>query len=47
MKATGLEGSLDNNAIVQGLGNMGYHAAKFLQDEDSCLITRIIERDGA
>ena len=26
---------------------MGYHAAKFLQEEDSCLITGIIERDGA
>jgi glutamate dehydrogenase (NAD(P)+) len=26
---------------------VGYHAAKFLQEEDSCLITGIIERDGA
>ena len=33
--------------IVQGLGNVGYHAAKFLSEEDGCLITAIIERDGA
>ncbi|QDL90345.1 Glu/Leu/Phe/Val dehydrogenase [Paroceanicella profunda] len=33
--------------IVQGLGNVGYHAAKFLSEEDGCLITGIIERDGA
>ena len=48
MKVAGLEGSLDNKrVVVQGLGNVGYHAAKFLQEEDSCLITGIIERDGA
>jgi len=48
MKAAGLDGSLDNKrVIVQGLGNVGYHAAKFLQEEDSGLITGIIERDGA
>ena len=33
--------------IVQGLGNVGYHAAKFLSDEDGAIITAIIERDGA
>ena len=48
MKAAGLTGSLDGKrVIVQGLGNVGYHAAKFLQEEDGCLITGIIERDGA
>ena len=26
---------------------MGYHAAKFLQEEDGCIVTGIIERDGA
>jgi len=46
--ATGLEGSLDGKrVIVQGLGNVGYHAAKFLQSEDGCKITGIIEHDGA
>lgn len=34
-------------AIVQGLGNVGYHAAKFLEEEDGCRIIGIGERDGA
>ncbi|SMX47557.1 Glu/Leu/Phe/Val family dehydrogenase [Maliponia aquimaris] len=47
MKA-GLSGTLDGKRIiVQGLGNVGYHAAKFLQEEDGARITGIIERDGA
>jgi glutamate dehydrogenase (NAD(P)+) len=33
--------------IVQGLGNVGYHAAKFLQHEDDARIVGVIERDGA
>ena len=33
--------------IVQGLGNVGYHAAKFLSEEDGALIIAIIEHDGA
>ncbi|WP_413870602.1 Glu/Leu/Phe/Val family dehydrogenase [Albidovulum sp.] len=33
--------------VVQGLGNVGYHAAKFLSEEDGAIITAIIERDGA
>ncbi|WP_136635837.1 Glu/Leu/Phe/Val family dehydrogenase [Pseudooceanicola onchidii] len=45
---TGMEGDLDRKrVIVQGLGNVGYHAAKFLSEEDGCIITTIIERDGA
>jgi glutamate dehydrogenase (NAD(P)+) len=44
----GLSGDLDGKrVIVQGLGNVGYHAAKFLQEEDGVIITAIIERDGA
>ena len=44
----GLKGTLDGKrVIVQGLGNVGYHAAKFLSEEDGCTITGIIERDGA
>ncbi|TNF19608.1 MAG: Glu/Leu/Phe/Val dehydrogenase, partial [Rhodobacteraceae bacterium] len=43
-----LTGKLDGKrVIIQGLGNVGYHAAKFLQEEDGCIITGIIERDGA
>ncbi len=48
MKKAGLTGKLSGKrVIVQGLGNVGYHAAKFLQDEDGSVITGIIERDGA
>ena len=44
----GLSGTLDGKrVVVQGLGNVGYHAAKFLQEEDGARITGIIERDGA
>ena len=45
---SGLSGSLDGKrVVVQGLGNVGYHAAKFLSEEDGCKIVGIIERDGA
>ncbi len=48
VKAAGLEGGLGGKRIiVQGLGNVGYHAAKILEEEDGALITCIIERDGA
>ncbi len=48
VKAAGLSGGLEGKrVIIQGLGNVGYHAAKFLQEEDGCKITGIIERDGA
>ncbi len=32
--------------IVQGLGNVGYHAALFLSKEDKAIITHVLERDG-
>lgn len=42
-----LQGGLgDKRIIIQGLGNVGYHAAKLLQEEDSARIIAIIERDG-
>ena len=44
----GLSGTLDGKrVIVQGLGNVGYHAAKFLSEEDGCKVIAVIERDGA
>jgi len=44
----GLDGGLEHKTvIVQGLGNVGYHAAKFLQEEDGAKIIGVIERDGA
>ncbi len=46
--AAKLSGTLrGKRVIVQGLGNVGYHAAKFLQEEDGAIVTGIIERDGA
>lgn len=43
-----LEGELGNQRIiVQGLGNVGYHAAKFLSEEDGAKIITVIEHDGA
>jgi len=46
-KQAGLEGSLDGKTIViQGLGNVGFHAAKFLSQEDGAKIITVIERDG-
>ena len=48
VKAAGLSGGLEGKtAIVQGLGNVGYHAAKFLSEEDGVKIVGVIERDGA
>ncbi|MFY0647878.1 Glu/Leu/Phe/Val family dehydrogenase [Sulfitobacter geojensis] len=48
LEKAGLSGKLkDKRVVVQGLGNVGYHAAKFLSEEDGCKITAIIERDGA
>jgi glutamate dehydrogenase (NAD(P)+) len=48
VKAAGLSGTLDGKrVVVQGLGNVGYHAALFLGTEDGCKVTHVIERDGA
>ncbi len=48
MKKAGMTGTMEGKrVVVQGLGNVGYHAAKFLSEEDGCKITAIIERDGA
>ncbi len=44
----GLNGTLAGKRIVvQGLGNVGYHAAQFLSQEDDAIIVGVIERDGA
>jgi glutamate dehydrogenase (NAD(P)+) len=40
-------GLRDKSVIIQGLGNVGYHAAKFLSEEDGCRIIAVVERDGA
>ena len=46
--AANLEGEIeDKRIIVQGLGNVGWHATKFLSQEDGAKVIAIIERDGA
>lgn len=40
------DGLAGKRVIIQGLGNVGYHAAKFLSEEDDVKIVAIIERDG-
>ncbi len=48
VKDAGLTGGIEGKRIVvQGLGNVGHHAALFLSEEDGAKITAIIERDGA
>jgi glutamate dehydrogenase (NAD(P)+) len=40
----GLEGK---RVVVQGLGNVGYHAAKFLEEEGGATIVGLVEYEGA
>ena len=40
------DGLAGKQMIFQGLGNVGYHAAKFLSEEDKVHVIAIIERDG-
>ncbi len=48
VKSANMTGSMDGKTcVIQGLGNVGYHAAKFLSEEDGVIITAVIERDGA
>lgn len=48
VKSANMKGYLEGKTcVVQGLGNVGYHAAKFLSEEDGVKITAVIERDGA
>lgn len=47
IKKAGMNSGLgDKRIVIQGLGNVGYHAARLLQEEDSARIVAIIERDG-
>lgn len=44
----GVKGGLSGkHVVIQGLGNVGYHAAKFLTQEDEVVVVGVIERDGA
>ena len=47
VKKAGLSAGLAGKKIVvQGLGNVGFHAAKLLSEEDDARIIAVIERDG-
>ena len=47
VKKAGMRGDLDGKKIIiQGLGNVGYHAAKFLAEEDGAKVIAVIERGG-
>jgi glutamate dehydrogenase (NAD(P)+) len=48
LKKTGLKGTLAGKKVaIQGFGNVGYHVAKILHEEDGCKIIAIGEYDGA
>ena len=48
VKKTGLSPGLSGKrVIIQGLGNVGYHAALFLSQHDGCRITHVLEREGS
>lgn len=48
LKAAGLSGDLEGKRlIVQGLGNVGYHAASFLTAEDGVKVVAVSEQHGA
>lgn len=48
LKKTGLTGTLEGKTVaVQGFGNVGYHVAKILHEEDGCKIVAVGEYDGA
>ena len=47
VEAAGMRGGLDDKTVVvQGLGNVGYHAAKFVSEEDKSKVIAVIEREG-
>ena len=47
LKRHGLSGPLEGKRVsVQGFGNVGYHAAKFLSTEDGCRVVAVGEVDA-
>lgn len=47
VRRAGLDGGIEGKKVViQGLGNVGYHAARLLSQQDGALIVAVIERDG-
>jgi glutamate dehydrogenase (NAD(P)+) len=47
IESAGLKDGLEGKRVVfQGLGNVGFHAAKFISEQDRVKVIAIIERDG-
>ena len=47
VESAGLQDGLTKQrVVVQGLGNVGYHLAKFLVEEDNIRVIAVIEHDG-
>ncbi len=47
IRRCGLSGGLDGKRVaVQGFGNVGYHAAKFLSEEDGCRVVAVGDVSG-
>ena len=47
VKQANLNGGLaGKRVVIQGLGNVGYHTAKFLSEEDDVKVIAVIEKDG-
>ena len=47
LKACGLQGALAGKRVaIQGFGNVGFHVAKFLSQEDGCRIIAVGDVDG-
>lgn len=47
VKTANMRGDLgDKKIVIQGLGNVGYHAALFLSTEDKAKVVTVIERQG-
>ena len=48
MRAIGLTPGLEGKrVVVQGLGNVGYHAAKFMQEDGGAVIVGVVEYEGS
>jgi glutamate dehydrogenase (NAD(P)+) len=48
MRELGLTAGIEGKrVVVQGLGNVGYHAAKFLQEDGGAVIVGAVEYEGA
>jgi glutamate dehydrogenase (NAD(P)+) len=48
MRALGLSPGLEGKTfVVQGLGNVGYHAAKFLSEDGGAILVGVLEYEGA